>query len=111
MKIYGLKNCDTCRHARRWLDANDIAHDFVDLREATPSLAILRQWHAALGDTLLNRRGTTWRQLPNAEKARADHALPELLHEHPALMKRPLLVNGGAILAGFDETTWRKAAG
>ena len=108
MKIYGLKNCDTCRKARKWLDANGVAHEFIDLREATPSLATLKQWHAALGDALLNRRGTTFRQLSDADRARAEKSLPALLHEHPALMKRPILVAGDTILSGFDEKAGRK---
>lgn len=107
VRVFGLKNCDTCRKARKWLDAKGINHEFVDVREQTPPLATLKKWHAALGDVLLNRRGTTWRQLPDAEKAQADGNLPALLHEHPALMKRPVVVDGNDVHLGFDEKTWQ----
>lgn len=109
MKVYGLKNCDTCRKARRWLAANDTVHEFIDLRDNPPSVATLKHWHTALGDALLNRRGTTWRQLSDAGKARAEKDLAALLHEHPALMKRPVLVAGDEMLLGFDEKTWLMA--
>ncbi len=103
VQVFGLKNCDTCRKARKWLDAKGVNHEFVDVREQTPPLATLKKWHAALGDALLNRRGTTWRQLSDAERARADSNLPALLHEYPALMKRPVVINGNDINVGFDE--------
>lgn len=110
MKVYGLKNCDTCRKARKWLDAKGIDHEFVDLRESTPAVAELECWHDALGGALLNRRGTTWRQLPEIEKAKAEMKaeLPALLHAQPALMKRPIVVDGDTMLVGFDETAWRE---
>ncbi|HEX7048383.1 MAG TPA: Spx/MgsR family RNA polymerase-binding regulatory protein [Gammaproteobacteria bacterium] len=109
MILYGLKNCDSCRKARKWLDANGLEYDFIDVRDDVPSVHTLKAWHAALGDGLLNRRGTTWRQLSDAEKARAENALPALLQDHPALIKRPVLVNEHKLLSGFDENTWRKA--
>lgn len=109
MILYGLKNCDSCRKARKWLDANTLEYDFIDLREDPPSVNTLKAWHAALGAGLLNRRGTTWRQLSDAEKARAENALPALLRDHPALIKRPVIVNEHKLLSGFDENTWRKA--
>ena len=107
IRIYGLKNCDTCRKARKWLSDRNIDHEFVDVRDNTPSLAALKQWQTALGEKLLNRRGTTWRQLSDADKARADSNLPALLHEYPALMKRPVMINGNGIHVGFDEKTWQ----
>lgn len=107
VQVFGLKNCDTCRKVRKWLDANGIAHEFIDVREHTPPLAALKQWHTTLGDTLLNRRGTTWRQLSDAEKAKADRNLPALLHAYPALMKRPVMINENGIHAGFDEKAWQ----
>jgi arsenate reductase len=108
MRVYGLKNCDTCRKARRWLDENDIAHEFIDVRENTPALAEIRRWLTAAGEALLNRRGTTWRQLDDADKARAEKPseLPKLLQEHPSLMKRPVVVNGDTVSVGFDARQW-----
>ena len=109
MILFGLKNCDSCRKARKWLAANGIAHEFIDLRDDVPSVQTLKAWHEALGDGLLNRRGTTWRQLPESEKARAEHSLPQLLQDHPALIKRPVLATPDRLLSGFDETSWTKA--
>ena len=109
--VYGLKNCDSCRKARKWLDAKGVAHEFIDLRDETPSVSTLKAWHQAVGDGLLNRRGTTWRQLPEIEKAKAEmkDELPALLHEHPALVKRPVLVTSEKMLVGFDKTRWKQA--
>lgn len=111
IRIHGLKNCDTCRKARKWLDAEDMAYEFIDLREATPALKTLQQWHAELGNMLLNRRGTTWRQLSDTDKARAEKEteLPKLLHDHPALMKRPVLETDDSLLVGFNPQEWQKA--
>lgn len=109
MILYGLKNCDNCRTARKWLDANDHEYEFIDVREDTPSVHTLKAWHEAVGDGLLNRRGTTWRQLSTSEQSRADNGLPGLLQDHPALIKRPILVNADKLLCGFDEDSWKKA--
>jgi len=109
MILYGLKNCDSCRKARKWLDEKGYAYDFIDVREDVPSIHTLKAWHTALGGGILNRRGTTWQQLSDAEKARAENALPALLQDHPALIKRPVLVNEDKLLSGFDETAWHKA--
>ena len=109
MILYGLKNCDSCRKARKWLDANDHEYEFIDVREDTPSVHTLKAWHEALGDGILNRRGTTWRQLSANEQARAVDSLPALLQDHPALIKRPVLVNAAKLLCGFDENSWKKA--
>ena len=109
MILYGLKNCDSCRKARRWLDANGVEHDFIDLRDDVPSLSTLKAWHEALGDGLLNRRGTTWRALSDSDRMRAETHLPNLLLQHPALIKRPVLATPEKLLSGFDEKTWEKA--
>ncbi len=111
MTVYGLRNCDSCRKAIRWLDDQAIDYRFVDIREHTPSSATLKQWHTRLGDGLLNRRGTTWRQLSAADKSRADKqdTLISLLQQQPALIKRPILATGESVLAGFDPALWQKA--
>lgn len=109
MILYGLKNCDSCRKAQKWLDANNHEYEFIDVREDTPSEHTLKAWHQALGGGLLNRRGTTWRQLSAAEQARADRELPALLQNRPALIKRPVLVAAHKLLCGFDEDRWIKA--
>ena len=75
ISIYGLKNCDTCRKALKWLEAEGIAHEFKDIRADGFSDAQLDNWVATAGwETLLNRRGTTWRKLSDAEKDGVDEA-------------------------------------
>ncbi|MGB0670435.1 MAG: arsenate reductase [Rhodospirillales bacterium] len=105
--VYGLKSCDGCRKARKWLDAHGLAHDFHDFRAAPPGGEAIATWLAAVGsDKLLNRRGTTWRGLGEADKARAEAGTKDLialLAQHPALMKRPVIEAGGNVLVGFDS--------
>ena len=105
LKIYGLKNCDTCRKALKWLQAEDIAHEFVDLR-AGDGMAH-SEITAAMGDVgaekLVNRRGTTWRQLTDADKAKTGDALIDLLAAQPAIMKRPIFQKADGYFVGFDK--------
>ncbi len=101
--LYGIKNCDTVRKARQWLDAHGIDYTFHDLRSDGVSEADLRRWADAVGwETLLNRRSTTWRQLPASarEGIDAERAIA-LMREHPTLIKRPVLQTGETLLVGF----------
>ncbi len=102
--LYGLKNCDGCRRARKWFDAAGVAHDFRDIRErdnTTDVLARIRDhddWPA-----FVNRRSTTWRSLPAAQREDLDRTRAmALLAEHPTLIKRPVIAIGETTLAGFD---------
>jgi len=102
--IYGIKNCDTMKKAFKWLEAEGIAYDFVDFKKTQPDTDILKQ---AINDhgweTVINQRGTTWRQLGDATKASMDanKAIPLAL-ENPSILKRPLLVKGGTTHIGFN---------
>lgn len=112
--IYGLTNCDTCRKARKWLDAHDIAHHFVDYRDKPVPAATMKTWAAAVGgwDQLINRRSTTWRQLSEAEReTKDDAAWVKLVAAHPTLVKRPVLVDGKTVRVGFGEAAWREHFG
>ena len=104
IRFYGLKNCDSCRRARTWLDARGIASVFHDIREDAPDEATIAKWAAKVGwETLLNRRGTTWRGLPEASKAAIDEASAiRLMTGNPVLIKRPVMVDGEAVFVGFD---------
>ena len=105
LKVYGLKNCDTCRKARKWMDANGIPHTFLDVRADGITEGDVERWANAAGiDKLLNRRGTTWRNLTDAEKSSAEGkgAIP-LMTKHPALIKRPVFDDGKNIRVGFDK--------
>lgn len=103
--VNGLKSCDTCRKARAWLTGEGIEHRFHDLRADGLEAGRVRRWLAAAGaDRLINRRGTTWRGLSEAERnvtAKAD--IVALLVAHPAIIKRPVFELGEAVIVGFDD--------
>ncbi|PJK08576.1 arsenate reductase [Lysobacteraceae bacterium NML95-0200] len=110
--LYGLKNCDTCKKARKWLERFDIAHQFVDVRETLPSPEMLLAWQAHVGgfEKLINKSSTTWRQLPENRKSPGSEAEWKLLlREHPALIKRPLLeLADGRVVQGFSDNSYKK---
>jgi arsenate reductase len=107
VKVHGIKTCDTCRKARKWLDEKGIDYQWHDLREDGLGGAMVRRWLAALGpEILINRRSTTWRAMDDSQRVAAmdaDGAI-ELLLEHPTLIKRPLFEWDDRILPGFNET-------
>lgn len=104
--LYGLKNCDTCRKALKDLTAAGMAHAFVDMRSDGVTRELIAAWVGEIGwEFLLNRRGTTWRRLSDAEKADIDEAgAIDLMAVHRALIKRPVVEHGGAVTIGFTET-------
>ena len=111
MRMYGIKNCETIKKARAWLEARGVAYDFHDYTTAGVDEARLRGWVAELGwEKLLNRAGTTFRKLPDAEKEGldADKALALMLAQ-PSMIKRPVLDLGGRRLVGFDAKAWEAA--
>lgn len=100
--VYGISNCDTCRKARRWLDERGAEYRFHDFRKDGLERAAVEAWLAELGaDVLVNRRGTTWRQLPEDDRAKLDGAAADLLLAHPTLIKRPVIDLGDTRLVGF----------
>ena len=103
--VYGLKNCDICRRARKWLDAEGIAHTFQDVRADGLDANTVAKWTKALGwEALVNTRGTTWRGLPEATKKGLNaKGAAKLMLEHPALIKRPVFDLGGSFVLGFKE--------
>ncbi len=107
--LYGIPNCDTVKKARAWLAGRGIQADFHDYKKQGVPEAALRGWVKALGwETLLNRKGTTWRKLDPARQAQvadADSAIALML-EQPSVIRRPVLVRGDTLLAGFDADAW-----
>ena len=97
MILYGLKNCDTCRKAVKALAAKYDVHLWDVRADGPPDFA---RFYAAFGDKILNTRSTTWRGLTEDERARP---MMELLAEHPALMKRPVIVVGDHMTLGWDK--------
>jgi Spx/MgsR family transcriptional regulator len=96
LDLYGLKNCDTCKRVRKELDAADIPYTFHDVREDGVTKAQVAKWAKTAGwETMLNKASTTWRALPEADKADLTEAKAvALMTAHPALIKRPLIVRG-----------------
>ncbi len=107
--LYGIKNCDTVKKARKWLEAAGIEYRFHDFRADGLEREQLDAWNRAVGwETLLNRRGTTWRQLPEAVKTGIDEARAlDLMMEQPTLIKRPVLEHGGEFRVGFKEADYK----
>jgi len=111
--LHGIANCDTVRKARRRLDDEGVEYTFHDFRKDGLDAARVDGWVDALDDwgVLVNRRGTTWRKLAEAERENLDRARAvALMVEHPTVVKRPVLVRGELVLVGFDETMYRKLA-
>ncbi len=106
--LYGIKNCDTVRKTRKWLDKHGVNYEFHDVRNDGLSNTQLRHWIKQAGwETLLNRRGTTWRQL--AEKDKMDMTETKalkLLLAHPAMIKRPVLEYRKKCYVGFSEAEY-----
>ncbi|MDJ0277968.1 ArsC family reductase [Sphingomonas sp. 2R-10] len=103
VRLYGIPNCDTMKKARTWLDAHGVAHDFHDYKKAGIDRATLEGWVAELGwEPLLNRAGTTFRKLPDADRADLDapRAIALMLAQ-PSMIKRPVLVGDGWIEVAF----------
>jgi len=103
LNMYGIPNCDTMKKARIWLDAQGIAYSFHDYKKVGIDRATLTGWVDALGwQTLLNRSGTTFRKLPDTDKADLDAARAiDLMLAQPSMIRRPVLVGDGWIETGF----------
>ena len=102
--LYGIKNCDTVKKARTWLDANGVAHDFHDYKTAGIDRVRLEGWIGQVGwEKLLNRSGTTFKKLPDADKAGLDaEKAVGLMLAQPSMIKRPVVEHPGGLLVGFS---------
>ena len=106
LKVYGLKNCDTCRKALSWLMSENIEHKFFDIRKDGFSEADLKRWLSALGhEQLINRRGTSWRKIdPSIQESLNEINAASLVMTEPALMKRPVFDDGKKlVICGFKN--------
>jgi Spx/MgsR family transcriptional regulator len=111
--LYGIPNCDTVKKARTWLDGRGIAYIFHDYKKAGADAGKLTDWcHAAGWDKVLNRAGTTFKKLPDADKADLDQAKAvAVMAANPSCIKRPIVEHPGGILVGFKEAEWAAALG
>jgi arsenate reductase len=108
--IYGIKNCDTMKKARAWLDGRDVKYDFHDYKSAGIDKDRLKAWSDELGwETLLNRAGTTFKKLPDADKESLNEkkALTLMLAQ-PSMIKRPVLDLGNKRVVGFKPDIYAK---
>ncbi|HYM34199.1 MAG TPA: ArsC family reductase [Steroidobacteraceae bacterium] len=111
--IYGIKNCDTMKKARAWLDSRRIVYRFHDYKAASIDRERLTHWCKKLGwETLLNRAGTTFRKLSDADKKDLNERKAiALMLAQPSMIKRPVLEIGGDILVGFKPESYEKQRG
>lgn len=110
--LYGIPNCDTVKKARVWLDAKGRDYTFHDYKKEGADPAKVANWIAAAGlDVVVNRKGTTYRALSEADKARAadSHTAVALLVQQPSIIKRPIVEHAHGILVGFKEDEWSAA--
>ena len=106
--IYGIRNCDTMKKARAWLEAQGVAHDFHDYKQSGIERHRLEAWCDALGwERVINRAGTTFRKLPEAarEGLTRDRAI-DLMLAQPSMIRRPVIDADGVLAAGFDAASW-----
>ena len=111
LTLYGIRNCDTVKGARAWLDAHGLAYTLHDYKTAGVDPARLAAWVDRLGwEALLNRGGTTFRKLPDAEKQNLgrDRAMALML-AHPSAIRRPVLESGETLLVGFSPARYEAA--
>lgn len=108
--VFGIKSCDSCRDAMKWLANHDIDATFHDFRTNGHDAATLDRWVQAIGwQALLNKRSLTWRRIPEADRGNLNaQRATALMLEHPTLIKRPVLADGGTIIAGFSPDVYSR---
>jgi arsenate reductase len=115
MIVYGIKNCNTVKSAIDWLKKNKVDFQFHDYKTAGISSAKLKEWSDQVGwESLVNKRGTTWRQLDESVQSQItnEKAAIALMKEKTSVIKRPLVEEGGrVVLLGFDEDEYEKVFG
>lgn len=111
--IHGIKACDTMKKARDWLDGHGVAYGFHDYKALGVERARLEGWVKRVGwEALLNRAGTTFRKLPDADRADLDEAKAiDLMLAQPSMIKRPVLETGDDLIVGFKPEAYARAFG
>ena len=106
--LYGLKNCDSCQKAKKWLNFNNVGYTYHDIRQDGLNEATLMLWsHSIDLEICLNRRSTTWRNLPDTDKNKINNQnVINYFLKYPTLIKRPILKNNNSIIIGFDSKVY-----
>ena len=110
LTLYGIKNCDTVKKARRWLEDHGVEYKFHDFRQDGLDKKQLGTWVDQLGwEAIVNKRSTTWRNLTNKDKEITTNSQAvKLLSANPTLIKRPVLKKNKILLIGFKEAEYKK---
>jgi Spx/MgsR family transcriptional regulator len=103
--VIGIPNCDSIRKTRKWLEANNVEYEFIDVKKEPLTLSEIADLASMVTlDTLVNRRGTTWRDLKLGDIELSDQELLELVEKNQTLIKRPVIIDDeGIAMVGFDE--------
>lgn len=111
--VYGIPNCDTVKKARTWLDGQGLAYAFHDYKKQGADPARIAGWIATAGrDRIVNKAGTTYRKLDDAQKAALDgEGAAQVLAQNPSVIKRPVVEHPCGLLVGFKEAEWAAALG
>lgn len=113
VKLYGISHCDTMKKARQWLQVQGIEYRFHDYKQHGVDIALLCRWVDVLGwEALLNRRGMTWRRLPETDRVGLDRdKVIWLMQANPSLIRRPVLVKGDIVEIGFSPVRYAEILG
>lgn len=113
IKLYGIPNCDTIKKARSWLDEHGVEYEFHNYKKQGVPEKELKAWVKQLGwEVLLNKRGTTWRQLDEDTKAKVNQASAiQIMLGNPSIIKRPVLDADGQLEVGFSEKNYQQIFG
>ncbi|WP_108126883.1 arsenate reductase [Saccharospirillum mangrovi] len=109
IRIYGIRNCDTIKKTLAWFDSQNAEYEFIDYKKTPPTDDLLRSWLPHIGwENLVNKRGTTWRNIDDALKTdlNADSAI-QLMIENPSVIKRPVVEHRGLALVGYNEQAFK----
>jgi Spx/MgsR family transcriptional regulator len=111
--LHGIPNCDTVKKARTWLEGRGISYDFRDYKKVPPTAVELEGWMKQTGwEPLLNKAGTTFKKLPDADKTGIDEAkATALMVANPSVIKRPVVTGAAALLVGFKPEQWAQTFG
>lgn len=112
LHVIGIKNCDTIRKTRKWLESNEIEYEFIDLKKEPLTIDEIKELEFKVGlDVLVNKRGTTYRNLGLKDKDLSNEEMIEVLEQNQSMIKRPVLVLGEGVLVGFDEEGFKNFIG